>query len=54
MYYLGKILQATGLTIILIDFLRKFPQLMSRTVLCVGIGIFTFGWIINRFFIKNG
>lgn len=54
MYYLGKIIQATGLTIILIDYIRFFPQLMSRIVLCVGIGVFTLGWLINRFFMKNG
>lgn len=54
MYYVGKIMQATGLTVILIDYMRSFPELMSRTVLGVGIGVFTVGWLINRFLIKNG
>ncbi|MBP9853257.1 MAG: hypothetical protein KBD53_00140 [Candidatus Omnitrophica bacterium] len=54
MYYAGKILQAMGLTIILIDYIRAFPNLMSRTILWVGIGLFTCGWLINRFLIKNG
>lgn len=53
MFYFAKILQALGLTIILIDFLRNFPELMSRTILVISIGLFTSGWILNRFFVKQ-
>lgn len=53
MFYAGKLIQAAGLAIILFDFIRSFPELMSRTVLCAGIGIFTAGWLINRFLIKQ-
>lgn len=53
MYLLAKCAQAAGLTIILIDFLRNFPNLMSRTILCVGIGVFFFGWSINKFLLKK-
>ena len=53
MFYAVRLLQACGLTIILIDFLRNFPDLMSRLVLCVGIGMFTLGWLINKFVLKQ-
>lgn len=53
MYYFAKILQAAALSIILIDFLRNFPELMSRTVLVVCITMFTTGWLLNRYFIRQ-
>ena len=53
MYYVAKMLQAAALSIILIDFLRNFPELMSRTVLIVCIALFTCGWIINRYFVRK-
>ena len=53
MFYFAKILQAVGLTIILIEFLRSFPALMSRAVLVASIGLFTIGWVINRYMIKQ-
>lgn len=52
MYYFAKVLQAAALAIILIDFLRTFPELMSRTILVVCIAMFTSGWLINRYFIR--
>ena len=52
MYFVGKLAQAAGLTIILIDFIRKFPNLMSPKVLGVGVLLFIFGWIINKFLLK--
>ena len=48
MYYLAKFLQAAGLTIILIDFIRRFPNLMNMRVLGAGIAVFTFGWLLER------
>ncbi len=53
MYYLAKMLQIGGMTIILIDFLRHFPELMSRLVLCIGVGLFVTGWAINKFLLRQ-
>jgi len=53
MYYIGKILQATGLTIILIGFLQAFPELMSRQHLMVGILVFICGWLTDRYLLKR-
>jgi len=52
MYYLAKIAQATGLTVITLGFLRNFPNLMSHKLLVTGILMFVFGWIIHRFLLK--
>ena len=53
MYYLAKVLQAAALTIILAGFLLKFPHLMSRTTLGIGIALFTLGWATQRFLVKG-
>ena len=53
MYYLAKIAQAAGLTLILIDFLKNFPNLMNRKILMAGIILFGFGWIVERFMLKR-
>ena len=53
MYYIAKFIQATGLTIILIGFIQKFPQLMNPKTILLGIAIFTSGWIIQRFLLKG-
>lgn len=53
MYYLAKIAQATGLGIILWDFLRHFPALVNFKVLSAGVLIFLFGWIIEHFLLKS-
>ncbi len=53
MYYLAKIAQATGLTIILVEYIRKFPNLMSPRIFGVGILVFVFGWVINQFLLKK-
>lgn len=52
MYYIAKIAQATGLTIILIGFLRDFPRLMNPKILGTGIMFFLLGWIVQRFMLK--
>jgi hypothetical protein len=52
-YYLTKALQAAGLTIVLIDFIAKFPRLMSHSSLLIGIALFTLGWMIQRFLWKD-
>ena len=48
LYYLAKLLQAAGMTVILIDYIRHFPELMSRTVLGIGIAVFAAGWGLER------
>ncbi len=53
MYYLAKLIQATGLTIIAFDFLKNFPQLMSMKILGMGIMLFTSGWLIQKFQIRH-
>ena len=53
MYYVCKTLQAGGLTIIFIGFLRSFPEVMDRKVLTMAILIFVFGWAIERFLLKR-
>lgn len=53
MYYLAKIAQATGLTIVLIGFLAKFPDLMNTKVLTSGVILFGFGWFIQKFMLKK-
>ena len=52
MYYLAKIAQAAGLSIILWDFLRHFPALMNFKIWGIGIIIFLFGWLIQYFLLK--
>lgn len=53
MFYFAKVLQALGLTVILIEFSRNFPELMSYQVFLFGIAVFATGWIINRFITKK-
>ena len=53
MYYIGKLAQAAGLTIILIGFIQRFPNLMDYKTLLLGVAIFLFGWIINKFFLQK-
>lgn len=48
MRFLAKLVQATGMTVIMIDFVRKFPELMSPKILLLGIGIFGLGWLIQK------
>ena len=53
MYYLAKFAQASGLTVISIGYVLSFPHLMSRRLLSLGIMLFVFGWIIERFLLKH-
>ena len=53
MYYIGKFAQAAGLTIILVDFVMHFPNLMNPRILGVGIILFLCGWIINQYLLKK-
>jgi len=53
MYYLAKISQASGLTVISIGFIKAFPHLMDRKLLMIGLLLFGFGWMIQTFLLKN-
>ncbi len=53
MYYLGKIIQATGLAIVFINFISHFPRLMNAKIFILGTIIFMAGWIINRFLLQK-
>ena len=53
MYYLAKFIQASGLILIFIDFIRKFPNLMSPKILCAGILMCFAGWIMTRYLLKQ-
>lgn len=53
MFFVAKALQACGMGIILIDFVRKFPNLMSHKVLMIGLLIFIAGWIAEKFLLKK-
>ncbi len=48
MRFMAKLAQATGLTLILIDFVRKFPDLMSPKMLGIGVLIFGTGWLMQK------
>jgi hypothetical protein len=52
MYYCAKIIQAAGLTLILIGFLKNFPELMDYKTLIAGVCVFVFGWLIHKFMLK--
>jgi len=53
MYYLTKLIQAVGLTFILIAFIKNFPELMDRKILVSGIIVFTGGWGLERILLKK-
>ena len=53
MYYIAKIAQATGLTVILVGFLKDFPRLMNPGIFGTGAVIFMLGWIVERFMLKR-
>ena len=48
MVFMAKLAQATGMAIIMIDFLRKFPDLMSPKILGIGALIFGLGWLMQK------
>ena len=52
MYWLAKIFQAAGLTILGVGFLNAFPHLVSHNIFLVAIAFFTAGWLIQQFFLK--
>ncbi len=53
MYWVAKILQAAGMVIVLLGFIRSFPAVMDRPTLAAGIIVFASGWVIDRFVLKK-
>lgn len=53
MYYIAKIAQAAGLTVILISFLKDFPKLMNPKIFGIGVLVFVSGWIVQHFMLKR-
>ncbi len=53
MYYLAKIAQAAGLTIIIVNFITYFPKLLNFKIFLTGGILFLFGWIVQRFLLKS-
>lgn len=49
LFYLAKIIEGLGITIIAAGFLVSFPELMSMQYFMFGLGIFLVGWLIERF-----
>ena len=53
MYYVAKFLEISGMTIIGIGFIIKFPSLMDPTFLGFGLSLFFMGWIIEKYILKS-
>ncbi|MDO8581004.1 MAG: hypothetical protein Q7S13_05940 [Candidatus Omnitrophota bacterium] len=52
-YWIAKTLQALGLGIILISFIRYFPGLMNYRTLAAGLVFFLSGWIIQYYLLRK-
>lgn len=48
MLFMAKLAQATGMTVVMFDFVRKFPDLMSPKILGIGVLIFGIGWLMQK------
>ena len=53
MYYLAKIAQAGGLTVIMIGFLKSLPNLIDKNIFIIGAILFGLGWVIETFFLQK-
>lgn len=53
MYYIAKFLQAAGLTLVLIGFLARFPQLIDMKILGLAALLFIAGWVLQNYVIKR-
>jgi len=53
MYWVGKLLEATGMVIILLGFIRNYPDVMDRPALAAGVIVFACGWVIDRYLLKK-
>jgi len=53
MYYLAKLAQASGLAIVAFGFLISFPNLMKPKILLIGVSVFLFGLVIQKFMLSK-
>lgn len=53
MFYLAKIAQAAGLVTIGFGFMTAFPKLMNMRTLMMGVILFAFGWIVEKYLLKR-
>ena len=53
MFYLAKVVEATGIVIIAAGFISAFPELMSVKTLLSGGIVFVAGWAIERYLVKS-
>ena len=53
MLFMAKLAQATGMILILINFFRKFPDLMSPKILGIGVLIFGIGWLMQKMVVQK-
>ncbi len=53
MYYLAKLAEASGLTVIVIGFIKSYPGLLNPKVFMAGIVLFGFGWIVEFFLLRK-
>jgi len=53
MYYVLKLIQAAGLTLVMLGFLKNLPKIMDMKMFGLGIGIFAFGWILQKTMLKR-
>ena len=53
LYYVGKILQALGLGILLIGFIQRFPSLVDYKMFGASVLVFVSGWLIAEYLVKK-
>ena len=53
MYWVAKIFQAAGLALMILGFIRHFPNMMPPNVLLTSIVFFAVGWVIQVMVLKK-
>jgi hypothetical protein len=53
MYYISKVFQAAGLTVMAWGFFKNYPVLMPHNVFLVSGLLFIIGWIIQSYMLKR-
>ena len=53
LFYLTKVIQATGLIAVGVGFVTEFPKLMDPKLGGIGLLIFLMGWMTERFLARS-
>ena len=53
LFYLAKVIQATGLIAVGVGFVTEFPKLMDPRLGGIGLLIFLMGWMTERFLARS-